>query len=121
MLSHLSKEEIIPYSPQAGVLQGDIKDMMVMDVWQASLMRALAGVQLKGDEGVQQRVAEASRGFFFLFDALERYNGSAVFIIFDQLKGYSHLHILVQLTDCLSRPVSECSSMLIKFSDSYNN
>eukprot|EP00798_Chlamydomonas_sp_ICE-L_P030049 gene30049-35020_t len=32
---------------QAGILQGDVADMMVMDQWQASLMRALADLELK--------------------------------------------------------------------------
>ena len=32
---------------QAGILEGQISDVMVMDVWQANLMRALAQKQLK--------------------------------------------------------------------------
>lgn len=32
---------------QAGILQGDVADVMVMDIWQASLMRAFAKQQLR--------------------------------------------------------------------------
>lgn len=34
---------------QAGILEGQVSDVMVMDVWQASLMRALAQKQLRQD------------------------------------------------------------------------
>ena len=32
---------------QAGILQGDVADVMVMDIWQAGLMRAFATQQLR--------------------------------------------------------------------------
>ena len=34
---------------QAGILEGQVSDVMVMDVWQASLMRAIALRQLKNN------------------------------------------------------------------------
>ena len=41
---------------QAGVLQGQIKGLMVMDQWQASLMRALAGMKLKSDPSTKEKL-----------------------------------------------------------------
>ena len=41
---------------QAGVLQGQIKGLMVMDQWQASLMRALADMKLKSDPAAKERL-----------------------------------------------------------------
>ncbi|GFR43025.1 hypothetical protein Agub_g4026, partial [Astrephomene gubernaculifera] len=41
---------------QAGILQGEISDLMVMEQWQASLMRALAKLQLQADPRVRQAV-----------------------------------------------------------------
>ncbi|EFJ48180.1 Hsp70 protein Hsp70D [Volvox carteri f. nagariensis] len=41
---------------QAGILQGEISNLMVMDQWQASLMRALAKLQLQADPRVRQRM-----------------------------------------------------------------
>ncbi len=35
---------------QAGVYEGSVSNVMVMDIWQASLMRALAKQKLKDDE-----------------------------------------------------------------------
>lgn len=35
---------------QAGVYEGQVSELMVMDVWQASLMRAFAA-QLAGEQG----------------------------------------------------------------------
>lgn len=44
---------------QAGILEGQVTDVMVMDIWQASLLRALAQQRLsQGDE-----VARAILGF----------------------------------------------------------
>lgn len=43
---------------QAGILQGQVDDLMVLDQWQASLMRALAQLQLNSDAAVRQHVAE---------------------------------------------------------------
>lgn len=43
---------------QAGILQGQVKDMMVMDQWQASLMRALADMKLRTDPVAKQKVQE---------------------------------------------------------------
>lgn len=43
---------------QAGILQGQVDSLMVMDQWQASLMRALAQLQLKSSPEVRQRVEE---------------------------------------------------------------
>ncbi|MEW5299539.1 MAG: hypothetical protein WDW36_002546 [Sanguina aurantia] len=43
---------------QAAILQGDISNVMVMDQWQASLMRALAQVQLKSSPETKQAVEE---------------------------------------------------------------
>ncbi|KAL6761638.1 Hsp70 protein-domain-containing protein [Haematococcus lacustris] len=42
---------------QAGILQGEVKDLMVMDQWQASLMRALAQMKLKQDKAARADVA----------------------------------------------------------------
>jgi heat shock protein 1/8 len=41
---------------QAGVLQGQVKGLMVMDQWQASLMRALADMKLKSDPETKERL-----------------------------------------------------------------
>lgn len=35
---------------QAGILEGQVSDVMVMDVWQANLMRALAQQRLRQDD-----------------------------------------------------------------------
>ena len=35
---------------QAGILEGQVSDVMVMDVWQANLMRALAHQRLRQDD-----------------------------------------------------------------------
>lgn len=43
---------------QAGILQGDVESLMVMDQWQASLMRALAQLQLKTDAAARSQVEE---------------------------------------------------------------
>ncbi|GLC46834.1 hypothetical protein PLESTM_001931900 [Pleodorina starrii] len=43
---------------QAGILQGEISNLMVMDQWQASLMRALAKLQLQADPRVRQRLEQ---------------------------------------------------------------
>ncbi|GIL87151.1 hypothetical protein Vretimale_14267 [Volvox reticuliferus] len=43
---------------QAGILQGEISNLMVMDQWQASLMRALAKLQLQSDPRVKQRLEQ---------------------------------------------------------------
>ena len=50
---------------QAGVLEGSVSDVMVMDVWQAALMRALAKRQLREDTAAAQQVLgeEAVEGF----------------------------------------------------------
>ncbi|GIL87150.1 hypothetical protein Vretimale_14267 [Volvox reticuliferus] len=42
----------------AGILQGEISNLMVMDQWQASLMRALAKLQLQSDPRVKQRLEQ---------------------------------------------------------------
>lgn len=44
--------------PQAGILQGEISNLMVMDQWQASLMRALAKLQLRSDPRVRQKLEQ---------------------------------------------------------------
>ncbi len=41
---------------QAGILQGEVSDLMVMDQWQASLMRTLAKLQLAQDAGARAAV-----------------------------------------------------------------
>lgn len=41
---------------QAGVLEGSVTDVMVMDVWQAALMRALAKRQLREDSEAARQV-----------------------------------------------------------------
>lgn len=41
---------------QAGVLQGQVKGLMVMDQWQASLMRALADMKLKSDPATKEKL-----------------------------------------------------------------
>ncbi|PNW75659.1 hypothetical protein CHLRE_12g535700v5 [Chlamydomonas reinhardtii] len=43
---------------QAGILQGEISNLMVMDQWQASLMRALAKLQLRSDPRVRQKLEQ---------------------------------------------------------------
>lgn len=43
---------------QAGILQGQVDGLMVMDQWQASLMRALAQLQLQASPDVRKRVQE---------------------------------------------------------------
>lgn len=43
---------------QAGILQGDVASLMVMDQWQASLMRALAQLQLKTSPEARSQVEE---------------------------------------------------------------
>eukprot|EP00775_Hariotina_reticulata_P011055 gene11055-11210_t len=43
---------------QAGILQGDVSSLMVMDQWQASLMRALAQLQLKSNPAARSRVKQ---------------------------------------------------------------
>jgi molecular chaperone DnaK (HSP70) len=35
---------------QAGILEGQVSDVMVLDVWQANLMRAFARQRLQQDE-----------------------------------------------------------------------
>lgn len=55
---------------QAGILQGDVADVMVMDIWQASLMRAFAEQQLQdapssvegADEAADPTVHEGRAG-----------------------------------------------------------
>eukprot|EP00883_Tetradesmus_obliquus_P007855 jgi/Sobl393_1/18509/SZX73966.1 len=42
---------------QAGILQGEVDSLMVMDQWQASLMRALAQLQLKNSPEARAAVA----------------------------------------------------------------
>jgi molecular chaperone DnaK len=42
---------------QAGILQGEVDSLMVMDQWQASLMRALAQLQLKCSPEARAAVA----------------------------------------------------------------
>ena len=44
--------------PQAGILQGEVTNLMVMDQWQASLMRTLAGLQLRESAGARAAVEE---------------------------------------------------------------
>jgi molecular chaperone DnaK len=43
---------------QAGILQGEVDSLMVMDQWQASLMRALAQLQLKTSPEARSQVEE---------------------------------------------------------------
>ena len=43
---------------QAGILQGEVSNMMVMEQWQASLMRALAQLQLKSNPDVREQVEQ---------------------------------------------------------------
>ncbi|KAL4443054.1 hypothetical protein ABPG77_008545 [Micractinium sp. CCAP 211/92] len=43
---------------QAGIYEGQVSDLMVMDVWQASLMRAFAQLQLAQEQGSQADAAE---------------------------------------------------------------
>ena len=44
---------------QAGILQGEVSDLMVMDQWQASLMRTLAELQLRRSREARARVEGA--------------------------------------------------------------
>ena len=46
------------YRTQAGILQGEVSNMMVLDQWQASLMRALAKLQLRSDPRVKAKVEQ---------------------------------------------------------------
>ena len=41
---------------QAGVYEGSVSNVMVMDIWQASLMRALAKQKLKDDEALAEQL-----------------------------------------------------------------
>jgi heat shock 70kDa protein 1/2/6/8 len=41
---------------QAGMLEGSLPDMMVMDIWQAGLIRALAAQQLRDNPGVASQL-----------------------------------------------------------------
>ena len=41
---------------QAGVYEGSVSGVMVMDIWQASLMRALAKQKLKDDEELAEQL-----------------------------------------------------------------
>lgn len=41
---------------QAGMLEGSLPDLMVMDVWQAGLLRALATQQLRSQPEVASRI-----------------------------------------------------------------
>jgi len=43
---------------QAGILQGEVESLMVMDQWQASLMRALAQLQLKSSSEARSQVQQ---------------------------------------------------------------
>ena len=45
---------------QAGILQGDVSDVMVMDIWQASLMRAFAEQQLRDGHAAAASTEEAA-------------------------------------------------------------
>ncbi len=47
---------------QAGILQGEVSDMMVLDVWQASLMRAMAQLQLRQSQQAQDKVGRQGAG-----------------------------------------------------------
>ena len=47
---------------QAGMLEGQMGDMMVMDVWQAALMRALAGRAIKDDPNLTSQLAGQRAG-----------------------------------------------------------
>lgn len=59
---------------QAGILQGDVSSLMVMDQWQASLMRALAQLQLKRNPAARSRVKQQ----FDMEDDSDLENGSDV-------------------------------------------
>ena len=41
---------------QAGVYEGSVSNVMVMDIWQASLMRALAKQKLKDDRELAEEL-----------------------------------------------------------------
>jgi len=41
---------------QAGILEGQVSDVMVLDVWQANLMRAFARQRLQQDEKLAAEV-----------------------------------------------------------------
>lgn len=43
---------------QAGILQGELDDMMLLNQWQASLTRALAQMKLKSDEEARRKIEE---------------------------------------------------------------
>lgn len=45
---------------QAGILQGDVADVMVMDIWQASLMRAFAEQRLQDAPSAADGADEAA-------------------------------------------------------------
>lgn len=49
---------VLPVAVQAGILQGEVDSLMVMEQWQASLMRALAQLQLKNDPKARAQVEE---------------------------------------------------------------
>lgn len=42
---------------QAGIYEGQVSNLMVMDVWQAALMRAFARQQLKEEQAASGRAA----------------------------------------------------------------
>ncbi len=42
---------------QAGILQGEVSNLMVLDQWQASLMRSLAELQLRQDQEARQAIS----------------------------------------------------------------
>jgi molecular chaperone DnaK len=48
----------VVFAVQAGILQGDVDSLMVMDQWQASLMRALAQLQLKNSAKARSKVEQ---------------------------------------------------------------
>lgn len=49
---------LLPPPPQAGILQGEVDSLMVMDQWQASLMRALAQLQLRNSPETRSQLEE---------------------------------------------------------------
>ena len=46
-MPHLLQAVALGAAVQAGILEGTVPDVMVMDVFQANLMRVLAGQQLR--------------------------------------------------------------------------
>ena len=50
MLPYLLQAVALGAAVQAGILEGTVPDVMVMDVFQANLMRVLAGQQLQEAE-----------------------------------------------------------------------